>query len=416
MTATALATPRAAADTERGIAPQLYAFTAALGGATQGFVTVTLGYVLASRGFPVAAIATLVALRLLPETWRIVFGPIIDVSLNPRLWFFIAAGGAALCTLGFGLVPLEQSNMRVLAILTLALGIFANLTIVAQTASIAVTADPDVRGAIAGWSQGGNLAGVGIGGGIGLWLASHAGIAAAAATIALWALICAWPMLIIRTPRPGAVLPLPALARELAGEVRMLVSSRSGAIAILAVTLPMGLGSFLGLLSSVSSDWHASADLTAVTTGALAGLASVPGCLIGGYLCDRYPSQIVLASSALACAIGEAAMAFAPRTPACFVAFTLVNNLLLGFAWAAVAAVIYTTIKPNGGGTIGALLGSLCNLPVVIMTFVLGTAAARYGVTGMMGIEAVAGALSAAVYGLVAWLWRPRAVLAVVAV
>jgi hypothetical protein len=99
---------------------------------------------------------------------------------------------------------------------------------------------------------------------------------------------------------------------------------------------------------------------------------------------------------------------------ACFVSFALLNNLLLGFAWAAVAAVIYTTVKPSGGGTIGALLGSLCNVPTVAMTFLLGASEAHYGVTGMMNIEAILGAASAALYGLVAMLWRPGSVLAVV--
>jgi len=44
------------------------------------------------------------------------------------------------------------------------------------------------------------------------------------------------------------------------------------------------------------------------------------------------------------------------------------------------------------------------------MTFVLGAADARYGVTGMMSLEAAAGAMSAALYGLAAWRWsRPPA-------
>jgi MFS family permease len=397
-------------EARRAIAPQLYAFTSSLGGATQGFITVTLGYVLAKQGFSVAAIAGLIGLRLLPETWRIVFGPVLDASLRPRLWFLISAAGSAVCVAGFAVIPLHPGSIALLSILALATGAFANLGIVAQAASIAVTAAPSVRGRIAGWSQAGNLAGTGIGGGLGLWLASHVGMTAAAGALVLWVLACAWPMLLIRTPRAGATLPMRAVGRELVREVTALAVSRSGLLVILAVTLPMGLGSFLGLVSSVSSQWHASADLTATTTGALAGLASVPGCLIGGYLCDRRSPQAMLAWGGLLCAIGEAAMALAPRTPVCFVTFIILNNVLLGFAWAAVAAVIFNALKTTSGGTIGALLGSLCNLPVVVMTFVLGAADARYGVTGMMSLEAAAGAMSAALYGLAAWRWsRPPA-------
>ena len=101
-------------------------------------------------------------------------------------------------------------------------------------------------------------------------------------------------------------------------------------------------------------------------------------------------------------------MALAPRTPLCFVGFILLNNLLLGMAYAAVAAVVYTALKSRSGGTIGALLGSLCNIPLVGMTFLLGAAAARYGVGGMMGIEAGCGALSACLYGMLAMANRRR--------
>jgi hypothetical protein len=56
-----------------------------------------------------------------------------------------------------------------------------------------------------------------------------------------------------------------------------------------------------------------------------------------------------------------------------------------------------------GGGTVGALLGSLCNVPTVLMTIVLGAPEARYGVAGMMVIEAIFGIISAGAYGLFAW-------------
>jgi len=389
----------------RAIAPALYAFTSGLGGSAQGFVAVTLGYVLAAHGISVAAIATLVGLRLLPETWRILFGPILDVSLNPRLWFLVSAVGAAICTLLLGLLPISVSHLGLFDLLALAQGAFANLCIVAQAASIAVTTVPEVRGGIAGWSQAGNLGGTGISGGLGLWLAVHMGVSAAAAMVALAMLACAWPMLLIRTPRPGAGLPFRAVGRGIVREVAAIATTGSGLLAMLAVILPMGLGSFLGLLPSVSSHWHASADLTALTTGALAGLVSVPGCLIGGYLCDRWPPRLVLAGAGLVCALGEYAMVLAPRTPEAFVGIALLNNGLLGMAWAAVAAVIFVSLGSHGGGTIGALLGSLCNVPVVLVTFLLGVSEAHYGVDGMMVIEASLGAVSALAYGLVDRWW-----------
>lgn len=379
---------------------------------TQGFVSVTLGYVLVTRGFTVAAVAGVVAMRLLPDTWRVLFGPLLDLSLKPRIWFMISAIGAALAVALFAIVPLEPDHQAPIRSLALGLGIFANCSTAAQAAAIGGTTQIQQRGRIAGWSQAGLLCGVGLGGGLGLWLASNFGIAQSASVIALWCLLCCAPMLIIRTPRHGAGQPIGHALSALGGELLELVATRNGMLSMLAVTLPTGLGSFLGLLSAVAGDWHASADLTAATTGVLAGLASVPGCLVGGHLCHRHSPRVVLAASGLTCALGELAMALGPRSPAAFVTFTVLNNFLLGIAWAAVAAIVYAALRRAGGGTIGALLGSLCNVPVVLVTFILGAAQARYGTSGMMMIEAGLGIASALAYALIAWTWRERPALA----
>lgn len=392
----------------RAIAPPLYAFTYATNGVSAGFATVTLGYVLASRGFPVATIAGLVGAYILPSTWRVLIGPVFDLSLTPRHWFILSALGAAISVGSFAVIRLDLGNLTIIGIMVLAMGIFFAMCAVAHTAAIAVTSAPGVRGSIAGWATAGYLGGTGLGGGLGLWLASHIGMPTAALTLAVLCLACAWPMLLIRTPRTGAGLSFPVILSGIGRDALALVATRKGLLTVVAITVPMGQGAFLGLLSSVSTDWGASADLTASTTGVLAGLISVPGSLIGGYLCDRYPSQTVLAWSGVACALGEAAMALAPRTPDAFVGFALVNNLLLGVSYAAVAAVIYIGLKGVSCGTIGSLLGSLCNLPVVVTTLLLGAVSGPYGSTGMMATEAVLGLASAMLYGGLAWLWRPR--------
>ncbi|MGI4877824.1 MAG: MFS transporter, partial [Janthinobacterium lividum] len=267
---------------------------------------------------------------------------------------------------------------------------------------------PDVRGRIAGWATAGYLGGSGLGGGLGLWLATHVGMTTAALTLAALCIACAWPMLLIRTPRVGAGRSFPLVLAGVGRDALALVATKPGLLTIVAITVPMGQGAFLTLLPSVAKDWGASADLTAWTTGLLAGLICVPGSLVGGYLCDRYPPQNVLAWSGVACALGELAMAYGPRTPLAFVAFALANNLLLGVSFAAVAAVIFVRLTGSSGGTVGSLLSSLCNVPVVATTLLLGAVSAPYGSTGMMLTEAVLGIVSALLYGGLAWLWRPR--------
>lgn len=102
-------------------------------------------------------------------------------------------------------------------------------------------------------------------------------------------------------------------------------------------------------------------------------------------------------------------MAVGPRTPDAFVVFALLNNLLLGFSYAAVAAVVFVGLRGLSGGTIGSLLGSLSNVPLIATTTLLGAVAAPYGVSGMMWPEAALGLVSAFAYMGLAWLWRPQA-------
>lgn len=407
-TVTALDEP-AMAPGARAIAPPLYAFTAAVGGIANGFVTVTLGYVLAGRNFSVAAIAGLVGLVLLPSTWRVLIGPVVDLSLTARHWFLLSAVGAAIGIGLFGTMRLEPDNLWQIGSITLLLGIFYSICASAYAAAIAITSSPGVRGRIAGWVQAGSLGGTGIGGGLGLWLATHAGMTTAAVTLALLCLACAWPMLLIRTPRLVAGLPIVATIRRIGGDALSLLNTRRGLLTVAAVTLPMGQGAFINLLPSIARDWGASADLTATTTGVLSGLIVIPGCLLGGYLCDRLSAQAVLAWSSIACAAGELAMALGPRTPGAFVGFALANNVLTGVAYAAVAAAVFVGLKSASGGTIGSTLGSLSNVPLLAVTALLGAVAAPYGSSGMLLTEALLGLGAALAYGGLAWLWRPRA-------
>jgi MFS family permease len=191
-----------------------------------------------------------------------------------------------------------------------------------------------------------------------------------------------------------------------------LAKSRSGVLAILVGTLPAGLGSAITLLSTVTGDWGASAGLVALVLGVLSGVANLPGCLIGGYLSDLFPRRSVYVCMALACAFGEAAMARAPHTPLGFSAFVILNAVLLGGSSAAVSAIVYGELKEAGAATIGGVLGSLSNVPVVAVIALLGLVQPKHGSSGMLLTEAALGVISMAAYAVLAWLWKPAGVTA----
>jgi PAT family beta-lactamase induction signal transducer AmpG len=379
-------------------------------GMSQGFVTIALGYVLAQHGVSVAIIAGLVGLRLLPETWSFLSGPLIDTTLDSARWYCLAVVALAICAVGFAFVPLRAPSTSVLAGLCLATGVVAVLSQSAVGAALALTTSNQVRGACAGWRQTGYLGGIGLGGGGGLWIATHAGgPRVAAVVLAVACLSCAWPFLIVQVPMATCGAGVVAGARSALGALWLLLRTRPGVLAIIAVTLPAGLGAASNLLPAVAADWRASADLVATVTGLLGGVATIPGCIAAGYLCDRFPRRTVFIWSALICAGGEAAMALAPHTPWMFAALGLLNCALTGLAYGSVTAVIYDRLGVVGAATVGGVLGSLCNLPLIVVTMLIGAVQVRHGSSAMLLVEAGLGAASVVIYALIVAAWRPRA-------
>jgi MFS transporter, PAT family, beta-lactamase induction signal transducer AmpG len=392
----------------RGAAPAWFGLLSLPGGVAQGFVSVSLAYVLRQHGASVAAIAGLVSLNLLPQTCRFVFGPVVDMSLTAKRWYLICVGAIVAGFVVMGFAPLTPAGMPLLSGLALLLGIVASAGAAALAAIVAQTVPHARRGSVAGWLQTGGLGGVGLGGGAGLWLSVHAGgPAVAALTLAAACLACILPVLGVRTPSTSTGHGLQVQALGLGRDLCALLRTRQGALAALVVTIPASLGAAANLFPAVAGDWRASADLVAVVTGVLGGLATLPGCILGGYLCDRFARRIVYIWAAIACAAGEAAMAWAPHTPAWFAGMVMANALLLGIGFAAVAAVIFECLGPRAAATTASLLGSLSNVPVVAMTAIVGVVQTRHGSSAMLLTEAGAAVVSIAAYAALAYAWRP---------
>jgi PAT family beta-lactamase induction signal transducer AmpG len=379
-------------------------------GMNQGFISIALGYVLAQHGVSVAVIAGLIGLRLLPDTWSFVTGPVIDCTLSSKRWYVLSVIALAIGLMLLAFVSLDGSGTALMAPLCVALGVASITSNSATSAVLAQTTSHAVRGACAGWRQVGYLGGIGLGGGAGLWLSTHGvGPRVTAGILGLACASCAWPLLLVQVPRAPSRPPLAAAARTALASLWTLLRSRDGLLAVIAVTLPAGLGAAMILMPAVAGDWGASAALVATVTGVLGGLANLPGCLAGGYLADRFPRRTVYMYSALACAAGEAVMALCPHTPPYFAALILLNSALTGLAYGSVTAVIYDRLGASGAATVAGVLSSLSNVPVVVVTVLVGSVQTHRGSNAMLLLEAALGVASVALYGLLVWLWRPKA-------
>jgi len=141
----------------------------------------------------------------------------------------------------------------------------------------------------------------------------------------------------------------------------------------------------------VADDWHASADTVALVTGALTGIVSAIGCLVGGYGSDRMDRKTSYALYGLLMAICAIAMALAPRTEAMYATFVLIYAFIQGLTYAGFTAVVLEAIGLGAAATKYNLFASLSNIPIAYMTVVDGWGHTRWGAAGLLKTEAVIG-------------------------
>jgi MFS transporter, PAT family, beta-lactamase induction signal transducer AmpG len=392
----------------RGLAAPWYLLLFMPTGLATGFINVALSYQLAERGVSVAVIAGVVSLYLLPASLRFLIGPIMDVGLSSARWYLVCLGVGAACLGALGFTSLTAQNMPTLSVLALLSGIAFMGAVASGTAAMVLTTPVEGRGEVAGWTQAGNYGGIGAGGGVGLWLATHgAGQAGAALGLAFVCLLCGAPMLWLRPPRPTAI-RISHQTAEFGRALWALITTRTGILTLLVVTMPTGLGAAISLMSTVAADWRASADLVALVMGGLSALISVAGCIIGGYVCKLIPSRTAYVLACLACAAIEVVLALAPHAPTAFTLLILLDAFVIGAAASAVMAVLYESLDSRATAAMSSVLLSLCSLPLVVMTTLVGWVQTQHGSSAMLLVEAAISTASIATYALLLRLWRPR--------
>jgi MFS family permease len=378
-------------------------------GVLSGYGSVTLGYALAQAGVTAAGVATLVAVYFVPQTWKFLWAPVADLTLTRRRWYALAVVLLALGFIATGVIAPRRENLGLLSA-AMFLASTASTFLAMAVESLMAYSTPDAqRGRAGGWFQAGNLGGQGLGGGAGLWLAQHFGEPwLPAAVLAVVSLACCAALASI--PEPPPTPRGETLAGSMRGVLRDLWSvarSRAGFLSLLVCFLPIGTGAAGNLFAAIADDWRASANTVALVTGALSGVASALGCLIGGHLCDRMDRKTAYWVFGLAQALCAVAMAIAPRTEPVYIAFVMVYWVITGFTYAAFSAVVLEAIGHGAAATKYNLFASLSNMPIAYMTLVDGWAHTRSGAGTMLHVEALVSVGAIAFFiGVAAWL-RP---------
>lgn len=373
--------------------PILYMFLILPFGVMGGYVSVAIAYLLSKQGVPVEKTAALVALGLLPHTWKFLWAPIADTTLSRRLWYLVSCIVSAAGVIATGVFPATEANLTILSVVVLVSNFASTFLGMSVEGLMAYGTTENEKGRAGGWFQAGNLGGAGVGGGAGLLMAQHLPAEwMAGAILGLACLLCAAGLLFVQEPeqvhrRRGIVRDITGVGLDLWRMAR----TRMGFLALFLCILPIGSGAASGLWSAVAEDWQASANTVAVVTGVLGGVVSAAGCLIGGWICDRMDRKAAYIGFGILQALCAVAMAIAPRTEAMYIVFTSLYALITGFTFAGFTAFVLEAMGLGAAATKYNVFASLSNTPIYYMTMVDGWAHTRFGPAGMLHTEAALG-------------------------
>ena len=398
-----------AAPAKRDPHPALFLILMSPFGIATGYVSVTLGFQLGHNGVPAGVVAGIAAAALGPQVMKVLWAPIVDITLTSKWWFIIGAALEGLAILVCSTSPATRSAVPFLTALMVIASIASTFTSMAGETMMA-SLHNDLKGAASGWGQAGNFAGAGIGGGLGLFLVEHLGQSwvSGAALFAL-CMACALGLLLVDEPdrlhtRPSLVLTLAQVVRD----VWAMLTSRLGLLCGLIMLLPIGTSAASSLWAAIAADWRAGADLVSWSQGAVAGVLTAAGCLVGGYACDRLDRKAAYCLFGLLVSVSLVAMALAPRTPAMFVVFSLSYAVATGACYAAYSAVVLEAIGRGVAATKFNLMASIANVPVLLMTQGDGWLHDRGGANLMLCGEAACGVVAVLVFGAIVAIWPKR--------
>lgn len=358
-------------------------------GISIGFATVVLPYILIQKGFTVAQAASIVAIGVSSNIWRFLWGPVADITLSLRKWYWIGVIACTATLLLLCFIPYNVKQIPLLTAIVFLSQVAATFVVLPLGGLMAIRVQPSKKGMAGGWYQAGNLGGVGLGGGAGLWLAGHynltlVGIALCAACI-LVALVITQIEDVTSKKDTTIAQELTVMGKEMLRMIKVPILL----FVLLLLLMPIGTAGIANLWSAIAADWHTGSNTIALVTGALSGVISALGCVAGGYVADKWGVWwAYLGSGAMFCVL-TIAMAAMPYQPYVYISGVLCYAFVYGLVNAAFSAMALYATGTKLAATKYAVISSMANIPVVFMIDADGWAHDKYGSKFMLIFEAV---------------------------
>ena len=85
--------------------PAVFMFLILPFGVMGGYLAVAVAYLLSKAGVPIEQTAALIAIGLLPHTWKFAWAPIADTTLSRKSWYLLASVVSAAGIWATGIFP-----------------------------------------------------------------------------------------------------------------------------------------------------------------------------------------------------------------------------------------------------------------------------------------------------------------------
>jgi len=397
----------------RAVHPVLFFFLYFAFGAPGGFLTGAIELSYTNAGLTTQAFGLIISIALAAQVLKFLWAPLVDTTLNVKLWYVLAIAVIAPCLLWSANLPIAPASAARLAVLSLVVSIASSFLGMAADSLMAHDTAPERRGAAGGWSQAGNLGGSGIGGAAGLWVADHfhslpiAGIVVMSATAA-----CAFALLFAPKAHPvSSHSNYLATLRLVVADCWQVCKARAGWLTLFVLVLPLGAGGAAQLAAGLSKEWRVTPGLLIAVNG-LSGLVIAAAALVGGYICDRMDRKTAYVLFGVLGGAICAGVAFMPRTPEWFVVLALAYSAALGMSYAAFSAATLEAIGGGAAATKYTLFASISNIPVALMPALDGWADTHWGVGALLWTEFGTAAAAGVLFAIVMLAARSRRVLA----
>ncbi len=359
-------------------------------GISIGFANVVLPYFLIKNGFSVEATGTIAAIGIFSNVCRFLWGPVADITLSLRKWYWIGVLACVATLFLLCFLPYDLKHTALITSVVFLSQVAATFVVLPLGGLMAIRIHASKKGMVGGWYQAGNLGGVGFGGGAGLWLATNYSIAMSGIFLCLVSLISALVIFLITDVTSSSASTFKQEMQVMCKELLSMIKVPILLFVMVLICMPIGTASASYLWSAIAGEWHVKANTIALITGALSGVISALGCVIGGWIADKKGVWWAYLGSGSLFAIVTLGMALLPFKSEVYITGVLGYSFCYGLINAAFSALALYATGTKLAATKYAMISSLANIPVVYVTYIDGWVHDKYGSKYMLATEALA--------------------------